>query len=69
MTQQILGLAEVAKLLGVNKETARRWAVSKFIPAFKIHKRGHWQFYATEVDKFLRDRQSEGRPEQGQGAT
>lgn len=69
MTQQIVGLTEVAKLLGVNKETARRWAVSKLIPAFKIHRRGHWQFYATEVDSFLKKRQSEGRPEQGQGAT
>lgn len=55
-------------MLGVNRETARRWAVSKYIPAFKIHTKGHWQFKADDIDKFLRERQSKNRPEQGQGA-
>lgn len=65
---QILSLAEVAKLLGVTRETARRWAVSKYIPAFKIHTRGHWHFRADEIDKFISERQSHHRPEQGQSA-
>jgi excisionase family DNA binding protein len=68
MKQRILSLSDVADILGVSRETARRWATSKLIPAFKIHSRGRWQFYSTEVDKFLQQRQSDGRPEQGQGA-
>ena len=65
---KILSLAEVAKMLGVNRETARRWAVSKLIPAFKIHAKGHWQFRSDDMDRFLSERQSENRPEQGQSA-
>jgi len=68
MQQQILGLAEAAKLLGVNKETARRWAVSQIIPAFKMHSRGHWRFYASDVDNYIKQRQAEGSPGQGKGA-
>lgn len=65
---KILSLAEVAKMLGVNRETARRWAVSKLIPAFKIHARGHWQFRADDIDRFINERQARNGPEQGQSA-
>ena len=68
MKKDIIGLAQVAKLLGVNRETARRWAVQKIIPSFKIHRRGHWQFLSEDIDKFIAERQSHNRPEQGQGA-
>jgi excisionase family DNA binding protein len=62
--KEILSIADVAKMLGVNRETVRRWAVSKLIPAFKIHSRGHWQFRAEEVDRLLRSRQPDVEPEQ-----
>lgn len=64
----ILSLKDVADRLKVNRETARRWAVTKVIPAFKIHDRGHWQFTADDIDKFIAKRQSEHGPEQGQSA-
>jgi len=64
-----LSLAEVAHRLGVHPETARRWALTKVIPAFRIHKRGRWHFSEEEIDNFLKQRQSFGTPEQGQGAT
>jgi excisionase family DNA binding protein len=66
--KQMLNLSEVAEMVGVSKETVRRWATSRLIPSFKIHKRGHWQFDAAEVDKFLRARKAEHAPEQGRGA-
>jgi excisionase family DNA binding protein len=69
MTQQILNLSEVAEMLSVSKETIRRWAVSKLIPAFKLHKRGQWKFKASEVDKFIQERQAENAPEQGRSAS
>lgn len=62
----ILSLSEVAKILGVNRETARRWAVSKLIPGFKIHARGHWQFRSDEIERLLKDKQA--RKENGHGA-
>ena len=68
MSEQILSIVDVSKMLGVHKETVRRWAVSKLIPAFKIHSRGHWQFHREEVDKFLKQRQAEHAPEQGRGS-
>jgi predicted site-specific integrase-resolvase len=68
MSKPILGLADVARMFNVSRETARRWAVLKVVPAFKIHKKGRWQFLAEDVDKFLRARQAEGAPEQGQSA-
>lgn len=51
--REVITLPEVAKMLGINLETARRMAVNKSIPVFRYHGKGHWRAFREEVDKFL----------------
>jgi excisionase family DNA binding protein len=64
-----LTLEQCAHRFGVHKETVRRWALTKVIPAYRIHKRGRWQFNPEEIDKFIAAQQSQYRPEQGEAHT
>ena len=56
--REVITLPEVAKMLGINSETARRWAVSKKIPAFRYNGEGRWRAFRDEVDKFLEAQQN-----------
>ena len=58
--REVITLPEVAKMLGINAETARRWAVSGKIPTFRYNNAGRWRAFRDEVDKFL-DAQQNGR--------
>lgn len=44
---------EIAKHLGVSKETVYRWLEREAIPAHRIGKL--WKFKASEVDKWVMD--------------
>jgi excisionase family DNA binding protein len=63
-TKKIIQLPEVAEMLGVDHETARRWAVSGRIPAFRYDERGRWKVYREDIDEWIRERQT--RPKTGQ---
>jgi excisionase family DNA binding protein len=60
--KKILSITEVARFLGINRETARRFAVSGRLPAFKLHPTGKWLFAAEDIDKILARRQIYGHP-------
>lgn len=51
--KKILTLADIAKTLDINTETARRWAVAGRIPAFRYNGKGRWRAFAEDIDKFL----------------
>ncbi len=51
--REVITLPEVAKMLGINPETARRWAVSGKIPVFRYNGAGRWRAFRDEIDKFL----------------
>lgn len=44
--------AEIARLLGVDAATVRRWAEAAVIPAYKL--RGTWRFRVSEVEAWAR---------------
>lgn len=46
-----LSVEEIAKHLGVSKETIYRWVEKQKIPAHKVGRQ--WKFKATEVDKWI----------------
>jgi excisionase family DNA binding protein len=56
--KEIIQLREVASLLNVNQETARRWAVSGRIPAFRFNGKGRWRAFREDIDKYLAAHQS-----------
>lgn len=56
--REVIQLPEVAKMLGVNPETARRWAVSGKIPVFRYNGAGRWRAFRDEIDKFLSAQQN-----------
>jgi excisionase family DNA binding protein len=50
-TERWSSLEEVAKYLGVNKDTVRNWIKKQTIPAHKIGKL--WKFKLSEVDAWV----------------
>lgn len=48
-----IGMQEIAKRLGVNYETARRWANINRLPVFKYNNAGHWRAYEKDIDGFI----------------
>lgn len=64
----IISLSEVAKALGIDHETARRWAVSKRIPAFRYDEGGRWRAYREDIDEWVRERQNRSAAGQAESA-
>lgn len=48
-----IGLHEIAKRLGVNYETARRWATAGRLPVFKFNGMGVWRAYPEDIDAYI----------------
>lgn len=64
MSKKVLSMRQVAERLGLCAETARRWAVSGKIPAFRYDDKGRWRVYEDELDDWIRQRKD--RAESGQ---
>lgn len=47
-----LSVQEIAKYLGISKETVYRWLDSEKIPAHKIGRQ--WKFKTSEVDNWVK---------------
>jgi excisionase family DNA binding protein len=56
--REVITLPEVAKTLGVARETVRRWAVSGVLPVFRYGDTGHWRAFRDDIDKFIQTRQT-----------
>jgi predicted site-specific integrase-resolvase len=48
-----IDLHEIARKMGVNYETARRWANMKRLPVFKYNGVGRWRAYEKHIDDFI----------------
>lgn len=57
-TKTMIPLAEVAKMLGIDQETARRWAVEGRFPAFQFGERARWRAYREDIDEWIRSHQN-----------
>lgn len=66
--KQIIQMAEIAKLLNVTPETARRWAMTGRIPVFRYNGKGRWRAFKEDIDKYLADHQSSALTGQVAGA-
>lgn len=55
-TEPWVSLEEVAKYLGVNKDTIRNWIKKTDIPAHKIGRK--WKFKLSEVDEWIKSGKS-----------
>ena len=51
---KLLTLKQVADMLGVNKETLRRWDNNGTFPAVKINARGHRRYLQSSVNSYLK---------------
>ena len=51
-----LSVEEIAKHLGVSKETIYRWVEKSKIPAHKVGRQ--WKFQVSEIDQWVRSEQS-----------
>ena len=51
-------LEEVARYLGVNRDTIRNWIKKGAIPAYKIGRQ--WKFKLSEIDKWVDSGKSAG---------
>ena len=52
-TGATIDLHQIAKKIGVNYETARRWANMKRLPVFKYNGVGRWRAYEKHIDDFI----------------
>lgn len=53
LTKQTIGLHEIAQKMGINYETARRWANMGRLPVFKYNGVGRWRAHEEQVDEFI----------------
>lgn len=51
--QPTIGLREIAKKMGINYETARRWANMGRLPVFRYNGIGRWRGHVDQVDEFI----------------
>jgi excisionase family DNA binding protein len=51
-TEKWSGLEEIAKHIGVNKDTIRNWIEKGVIPAYKVGKQ--WKFRISEIDEWIK---------------
>lgn len=51
-----LSVEEIAKHLGVSKETIYRWAEKSKIPAHKVGRQ--WKFQVSEINQWVRSEES-----------
>lgn len=58
MNQEVLTLKEASKLLRINHQTLRRWAVSGKFGAFRYNGIGPWRVTRESVDKFIESHQA-----------
>ena len=59
MTDEILTLPEVARLLKVAEKTVYSMAQKGALPAFKVG--GQWRFKRTDIDAWIERRKLEGK--------
>ena len=62
-------MGEVARMLGIEHETARRWAVEGRIPAFRYNNRGRWRANRSDIDNFIRAHLPSAQTGQVEGAS
>lgn len=67
--KEVIELVEVARMLGIDHETARRWAVDGRIPVFRYNDRGRWRAFREDIDKFLEAHQSKAATGQVESAS
>jgi excisionase family DNA binding protein len=51
--KEVIGMGEIARMLGVVPETARQWCVSKKIPAFRFGENGRWKAYREDIADWI----------------
>jgi excisionase family DNA binding protein len=51
--KEVIGIGEIARMLGVVPETARQWCVSKKIPAFRFGENGRWKAYREDIADWI----------------
>lgn len=56
LSDRWLSVEEIAKYLGISKETVYRWLEKKKIPAHRIGKL--WKFQLSEVDSWVKSGQA-----------
>ena len=67
--REIIQLGDVAKMLGIDHETCRRWAVEGRIPVFRYNDKGRWRAFRDDIDKFLEAHQAKAATGQVESAS
>jgi excisionase family DNA binding protein len=63
-TEPWYSVEEIAKHLGVSKETIYRWLEKGKIPAHRVGKL--WKFKTSEVDEWVRSGEAKAEPQSGE---
>lgn len=58
-TKTMIPLSEAARMLGVDQETARRWAVEGRFKAFQFGDRARWRVYREDIDDWINSHQNQ----------
>lgn len=58
-SERWLSVEEIAKHLGVSKETIYRWVEKEIVPAHKVGRQ--WKFKISEVDDWVKNGGADGR--------
>lgn len=56
--KELIGIGEIARMLGIVPETARQWCVSKKIPAFRFDENGRWKAYREDIADWIDSRKN-----------
>ena len=61
LSDNMLTISEVSKLLHVHPNTLRRWADKGIIRSYSISLRGDRRFMATDINQFLTDMDAQSK--------
>ncbi len=53
MSESMMTVSEVARLLNVHSNTVRRWSDQKLIKTYRLSRRGDRRFRRQDIDEFL----------------
>jgi len=67
-SKTMIALSDAARMMGVDQETARRWAVEGRFKAFQFGNRARWRVYREDIDEWIRSHQNQNSTGQVESA-
>ncbi len=56
--KEVIGVGEIARMLGVTPETVRQWSASGKLPSFRYDSNGRWKAYREDIADWIESKKN-----------